>query len=103
MANLVLSTIAVVQPLDLRSFLIGKWHQELGPFVTETVLNTDGTYTSITIGWGPWEYVQGRWEVRYGNQLWQDRCDRPLPEGTPIWVIDPDHFQNKLGIATRMR
>jgi hypothetical protein len=96
---------APAQQLDLQSFLVGKWHQELGPYVTDTVLNGDGTYTSITIQRGTtyWEGVQGNWEIRVGNQLWQSRRDGRLPEGTPIRVIDANHFQNKLGIATRVR
>jgi hypothetical protein len=96
------TTHAAAQQLNLRSFLIGKWHQELGPYVTETVLNANGTYTSITCGPPGCEGVEGGWEVRFGNQLWQS-SDRALPEGTPIRVVDPDHFQNKLGVAARVR
>jgi hypothetical protein len=101
---------APAQQPDLRSFLVGKWHQECLGYVTETVLTADGTFTSITEG-GPYRQdVRGRWEVRHGNQLWQEweawnppNLPKPLPEGTTIQVIDADHFQNKLGVVTRMR
>jgi hypothetical protein len=97
---------------DLRSFLIGKWQQEYGPYVTETVFTAAGTFTSITFQLGaPYrQNVQGRWEVKYGNQLWQEwdswnpsTLPKPLPEGTTIEVIDSDHFRNKLGIVARIR
>jgi hypothetical protein len=98
---------APAQQPDLRSFLIGKWHQEFGPYVSETVLNGDGTYTSIMIQRGtPYRQdFQGRWDVRFGNQLWQESWppNGLLPEGTLVQPIDSDHFQNKLGIATRVR
>jgi hypothetical protein len=95
---------------DLRSFLIGKWHQEYLGYVCENVLAADGTFSSITVG-GPFRQdVRGRWEVRDGNWLWQEwdfwnpvNIPKPLPDGTMIEVIDADHFRNKLGVATRMR
>jgi hypothetical protein len=96
----------------MEEFLTGKWHQEYGPYVTETVLNGDGTFISETIQRGaPYRlYVEGRWSVRYENQLWMEwdnwephTINKPLPEGTMFQVIDQDHFRNKLGVATRVR
>ena len=96
----------------MERFLMGKWHQEYGPYITETVLNGDGTFTSETIQRGaPYRlYVEGTWCVRYENQLWMEwynwephTVNRPLPEGTMVEVIDQDHFRNKLGVATRAR
>jgi len=97
----------------VEQYLVGKWHQEYGPYVTETVLKTDFTFTSITIQRGaPYRlYVEGDWEVR-GNddQLWTQwtyweprNLKKPLPEGTMIKVIDHDHFKNKLGDVYRVR
>jgi len=103
---------ARAQQPDLHAFLIGKWHQEYPPYVTETVFTAGGVFTSITVQRGaPYRlYVQGRWEIRYGNQLWQEwesweprTLTKPLPEGTAIQVIDQNHIRNKLGVATRMR
>ncbi|HXA95831.1 MAG TPA: hypothetical protein VN323_09735 [Candidatus Dormibacteraeota bacterium] len=103
---------APAQQPDLRTFLIGKWHQEYGPYVTESVLTAGGTYTSITIqpGTAYRLYVQGRWDVRYGNQLWMEwenwepsNLRKPLPEGTLVQPIDANHFRSKFGVVTRMR
>lgn len=89
----------------------GKWHQEYGPFVTETVFKRDRTFTSITIKRGaPYKlYVEGNWYVRPGNQLWMEwtnwephTINKPLPEGTMVKVIDDNHFRNKLGLVTRV-
>ena len=107
-----LTATSTAQQPDLRSFLTGKWHQEYGPYVTETVLNAGGTFTSITVQPGtPYRlYVQGRWEIKNGNQLWQEwenweprTLSKPLPEGSMIEPIDRDHFRNKFGVVTRMR
>jgi hypothetical protein len=111
---LVLALTATHTPAKTRmeAFLMGKWHQEYGPYVTETVLNGDGTFISETVQQGtPYRlYVEGTWSVRYENQLWMEwynwephTINKPLPEGTMFEVIDQDHFRNKLGVATRVR
>jgi hypothetical protein len=61
------------QQYSLDGVLIGKWHQEYGPYVSETVFTAGHEFMTVTIQRGaPYRlYIQGRWEVRYGNQLWQ--------------------------------
>jgi hypothetical protein len=99
------------KPGSLEEYLYGKWHQEYGPYVTETVLNTDLTFTSVTVQKGaPYRlYVEGKWKVKYQNQLWMywvnwepRSIKKPLPEGTTVEVIDHNHFRNKLGVVTRI-
>jgi len=102
---------APAKPQSLEEYLYGKWRQEYGPYITETVLNTNLTFTSLTVQRGaPYRlYVEGTWKVKYQNQLWMywvnwepHTIKRPLPEGTTVEVIDRNHFRNKLGVVTRI-
>gem|GEM_PF-3729067 len=63
-------------------------------------------FTTATIrrGTAYREYVEGTWEIRYGNQLWQhnlhwvpEKLRMAEWEGTPIQIIDGNHLRNKLG------
>jgi len=97
--------------VDLNRFLVGKWHQEVGAMVAETVFTAGHAFTSLAWTRGtPYRTgASGRWEIKYGDQLWQynDECS-PDPcavksEGTKIEVIDDDRIRNKFGVAYRMR
>jgi hypothetical protein len=79
--------------------------------VTEAVCTQNHEFTAVTIQRGtPYRfYVEGTWEIRYGNQLWQHNL-RWVPddlriaewEGTPIQIINADHLRNKFGDMFRM-
>lgn len=95
---------------DLETLLVGKWYQQSGSYVVETVLNANGEFTAV--GYQPGtpyrQYVVGRWWLQNG-QLWTEweqwephSIEKPLPEGTPVYFIDRNHFRNKFGLVTRM-
>jgi hypothetical protein len=100
---------SLADDVDLKSFLVGKWHQEVGDFVGDTVFNSDGTFTSLASkkGTSYHEGVKGHWQIRNENELWQHNEDCSPNDcaaewdGTWIKVIDNDHIQNKLGDAYR--
>lgn len=111
-AIILLAGPAPANPASLETYLVGKWHQEYGPYVTETVLTAKHTFTSITVQPGtPYRlHVEGTWEIRNEDELWLEWTDwvphniqKPLPEGSKIEIIDQDRFRNKLGIVTRMK
>src|SRR5215468_11568837 len=85
------------QTYNLERLLMGKWHQEYGPYVTETVFSLRGQYhefTSVTVQRGaPYRlYVVGEWRVNNNRDLWtypkdwQPHDVRMFAEGTPINV-----------------
>ncbi|MGQ0568373.1 MAG: hypothetical protein ACT4P5_02395 [Armatimonadota bacterium] len=100
------------QQHDLNKLLVGKWRQVVGPYVTETVNTENHKFVSVTIQRGtPYRfYVEGTWEIRYGNQLWSravrwvpDSVRMPEWESTWIQVINVNHFKNKLGDVYRVQ
>lgn len=101
------------QQYNLDTLLVGKWHQQYGALVTETLFSGGNPheFISLTVQAGT-SYrfcVQGQWEIRNGSQLWQhnlrwipDNIRVPEWEGTPIQVIDANHLRNKLGVFARI-
>lgn len=91
---------------EAEQLLVGKWRQQYGPFISETVYLANGRFTSITTGGVYRFYCEGRWEIRQGMLItyfedWWPRVRMPGWEGTPIRFLDENRFQNKLGIAYR--
>ena len=115
-AALLIGVAAIVaqaraQPTDLKKLLVGKWHQEYGPYVTETEFLRNGIFNSITIQKGaPYRlYVQGEWEVHDNRDLWtypkrwEPSDVRMFAEGSRIEVINENHIRNKLGDVYRVK
>lgn len=111
-AIILLAAPTPANPPSLETYIVGKWHQEYSPYVTESVFTAKHTFTSITVQQGtPYRlYVTGVWEIRNDDELWMEWTDwvphdvaKPLPEGSKIEIIDQDHLRNKIGIATRMK
>lgn len=102
------------QSYDLERLLMGKWRQQYGPYVTVAVYTLRGSYhefTAVTVQRGaPYRlYVVGEWRVNNNRDLWtypkrwEPSDVRMFAEGTPIQVIDYNHFRNKLGDVYRVR
>ncbi len=110
LAVALLSAPAPAKPRLTPQYLFGLWRQTYGPFVTQTQLNTDFVFRSITVRPGTSYRLQvtGTWKLE-GNMFWMTWVEwyphtmpKPLPEGTAVEVIDDNHFRNKLGIVTRV-
>lgn len=101
------------QQYNLDSLLVGKWHQEYGALITETLFSggRPHEFIALTVQRGT-SYrfcVQGEWEIRSGNQLWQhnlrwipDNVRVPEWEGAVIEVVDANHLRNKAGDVFRI-
>ena len=99
--------------------MVGKWRQQLGPAVTETVYLPSGRFTSITRDQFTSFYSEGRWEVRnemviaYFTNWWPRQMrnvdgsttEIRMPEWESTWVrfLDNNRVENKLGIAYRVQ
>ncbi len=99
--------------------LVGKWQQQYGTCISESVFTADGRFTSITRDQFRSFYSEGRWEIKDGVLIshFVDWSPRSMPNvdgsTTPIWMpewestwirfLDYDRLQNKVGIAYRVR
>jgi len=100
------------QQYDLDKLLVGKWRQVVGPFVNTTIFTAKHTYIVESVQRGtPYRlYVEGTWEIRNNNQLWQ-KAGRRIPEATrlPEWqatvlqIIDANHLKNNQGDVYRVQ
>lgn len=111
------------QQPDFNKLLVGTWRQQYSVngvlYVNETTFAIDTsntrTYIAVTVQPGtPYRfYVQGLWEIRYGNWLYtfpkrwvpgpEQGILQPEWESTWLQVVAANHLRNKAGDMYRIR
>jgi hypothetical protein len=102
---------AKAQPLAVQGddfavarLLVGTWRLQYGPYMIETVYQSDGHFSSITRNQFKAFYCEGSWEVRQGMLVqhytsWYPRVRMPDAESTYVNFIDANRFLHKMGSA----